>query len=887
MSVPDAPTGVSAVAGSSQASVVWAAPADNGASITSYTITSIPGGITAVTAATNGVVTGLTPGVFYTFTVYATNAFGNSTVSAQSNVIAPYTIPSAPTGASANEGINSATVSWTAPNSNGGSPITSYTVTSSPGGVTATSVGFTTLVTGLTAGVTYTFTIVATNAAGDSPPSTHSNSVTPYTVPSAPVSVTATAGNRQALLVWMPPANNGSSPITGYRVQSNPPGFNTTTAAAATSITITGLAVGTTYAFYVFATNIAGNSPMTLSNSVVPYTYPGIPTHVVAIAGVNQATVSWTIPAHDGSSPITGYTVTSDPEGIMTTVGSTSAIVTGLTPGTVYTFAVLAVNTAGAGGSSVPSNAVVVQNTLPPPTNVVAVPGNRSATLSWTPPAAGFVGFKITNSVDNTTVFVSAFTTNATIADLVNGTRYAFTVSAIYPSSSLSSSVLSNIVVPLTPSADGPTRFPYVLWGAQSTISLSGDTLDNPAVAAIGNAVYFAAAAKTNSVDGVYNIICGRLDACTGALLWLRAFKELRTPQGQQQPSIAVGGDNDVYVAYVTTGATPGNYNAANAPTFCNPCAVPQYEDIVIARINDADGGPTVAWVCQNATVNSCAAETAPKLACSGSGDYLYVVYETRGAPQCFSVVGTSNIVASCFTRAGGTQVWLNCSTDLNHAAVANTRPAVAADEEGMYVAWETEGRVEITKLAAVNGAALWSATLADDTCCPSLCVRGGVLSCAAVDDAGGIVMTGFRPPAGHLYSMTIPGPYDECNITCDNYGNVYLAANTTDAEIHVFKLYPTNGQLLWSYLDYTYFPVAQNGGAFAPFSGGGGMGPAAVAAAGGKLFVALNTTQTYGGGLHMSEARDLCILACEERSIVVGKTAYEYIVSDVIIHRQ
>ena len=769
----------------------------------------------------------------------------------------------------------------------------------------------------LTAGTSYTeFSVRASDNSRDpftpykSTPTRifYTSPVIPYTTPDAPTAVTATAGARQARVAWTPPLNDGYSPITQYTVRSSPPGFNVTT--TGTSVVITGLAVGTTYAFYVFATNLAGNSPQALSNSIIPYTYPGIPTHVTATAtaGVNQATVSWTAPANDGSSPILNYIVTSDPDGVMVStnlqVNSThTTVVTGLRSGIVYRFTVIATNAAGAGGSSIPSNAVVVQNTLPPPTAVVAVltatattgtgtatattgTGTREAIVSWTPPAGTVSGFKITNSADNTAIFVSAVTTSATITDLVNGTRYAFTVSAIYPDESLSSSTPSNIVVPFLASADGPTQFPYVLWGAQSTISLSGDTLDNPAIAAVGDSVYFAAIAKTNSIDAVYNIVCGKLNASTGALLWLNAFTELSTPQNQQQPSIVVGNNNDVYVAYVTTGSTPGNYNMATVPSFCNECAVSEYEDIVIARINDVGVSPTIAWVCQNATVNSCAAETAPKLCVSG--DYLYIVYQTTGAPQCFSPIGTSNIAASCFTCGTGTQVWLHCSANLNHAGVPNTRPAVAADGEGgVYVAWETEGRVEIVKLGE-GGVFVWTTSAEIGTSCPSLAFSGGMLCCATVGDEKGIVLRGLRPNDGtQMYAIAVlqdDSTYEECNLTRDNYGNLYLAA-TTLTEIHVSKFYPTNGTCLWSYLDYTYFPVAQNGGAFAPFLSGG-IGPAAVAAANGKLFVALNTIQTYGDELHKSEARDLCVLACEERSILVGKTAYEYIVSDIIIHR-
>ncbi len=92
----------------------------------------------------------------------------------------------------------------------------------------------------------------------------------------------------------------------------------------------------------------------------VGITVPGAPTGVTAIRGNAQAGVSWTAPADNGGSPITGYTVTASPGGQTATVGgaTTNAVVTGLTNGTSYTFIVRATNATGTGPASAPSNAV-------------------------------------------------------------------------------------------------------------------------------------------------------------------------------------------------------------------------------------------------------------------------------------------------------------------------------------------------------------------------------------------------------------------------------------------------------------------------------------------------------------------------------------------------
>jgi hypothetical protein len=103
------------------------------------------------------------------------NASGNGTASTAVSGT-PSDVPGAPTSVSATGGEGQASVSWSAPVSNGGSAITSYTVTASPGGATCTTSTTSCTVTGLGAG-NYTFTVVATNSAGNSSPSSASPSV--------------------------------------------------------------------------------------------------------------------------------------------------------------------------------------------------------------------------------------------------------------------------------------------------------------------------------------------------------------------------------------------------------------------------------------------------------------------------------------------------------------------------------------------------------------------------------------------------------------------------------------------------------------------------------------------------------------------------------------
>jgi len=360
MSAPSAPTQLQATAGNQSASIAFAAPASNGGSaITRYDAVSNDGH-TGTSLSSPLIVSGLTNGTTYTFTVTATNAKGTSVASDPSNAVTPATVPAAPSNVVATSAPASGTVSvaFSPPTNTGGSPLQSYTVTSNPDSKTATGTSSPILITGLTNGENYTFSLTAANATGSSISSPASNIATPSTVPNPPTNVVAVAGGNSASVTFSAPTSNGGSVVTGYTITSSPSGLTATATSAAQPVVVSGLTNGQVYTFIVTATNAKGTSAASAASlPVTPTAVPGSPTNVLATVGNATATITCTAPVSSGGLLITSYTATASPGGLTGTSSTEQAIyVNGLTNGQAYTFTVTATNANGTGLASQPSS---------------------------------------------------------------------------------------------------------------------------------------------------------------------------------------------------------------------------------------------------------------------------------------------------------------------------------------------------------------------------------------------------------------------------------------------------------------------------------------------------------------------------------------------------
>ncbi|CAN5762301.1 hypothetical protein BH24CHL5_BH24CHL5_04230 [soil metagenome] len=152
-------------------------------------------------------------GMVNCFRVRATSSypFADQYASAWSDVATvwlPVTTPSAPHSVAATAGEGQATVGWSPPRSDGGSPITRYGVVSSPSGKTCATAGeLSCTVSELNNGTSYTFTVTAWNEAGAGPSSGPSAPAVPRPAQVGDLTISALNHN----LVW--PQQLGSKAV--------------------------------------------------------------------------------------------------------------------------------------------------------------------------------------------------------------------------------------------------------------------------------------------------------------------------------------------------------------------------------------------------------------------------------------------------------------------------------------------------------------------------------------------------------------------------------------------------------------------------------------------------------------------------------------------------
>jgi uncharacterized protein YxeA len=256
--IPATPTALT-VTGSTTTSVSlsWT---DSAGSVTGYKL--YQGGTSPVTVpsgtATTATVSSLNPGSSYTYTISAYNVSGES---ARSSGVSATTLPSTPGGLAASSVTASgATLTWGSVTG-----ATSYTLYRS-GTQVYHGTALTSTDTGAATGTSYSYTVLASDASGNS---ALSSGVSVLTLPAAPTGLVVNSTASTSLnLSWT--ATTGTA--TGYKIYTNGTSPVTVTPGTATTDTVSSLSPGTAYTYTISAYNASGESAQ--SSGVAATTLP-------------------------------------------------------------------------------------------------------------------------------------------------------------------------------------------------------------------------------------------------------------------------------------------------------------------------------------------------------------------------------------------------------------------------------------------------------------------------------------------------------------------------------------------------------------------------------------------------------------------------------------
>jgi titin len=299
--------------------------------------------------------------------------------------------------------------------------------------------------------------------------------------PRAPTIVRVTTTASTATVFWVPPTDNGGSPITAYRIywgltSGSTSNVATQSASLPNSFTATGLAPRTTYYFTLQALNVVGSGHVSVS--VGGRTLDIVPNAVNDLAVdefITGIDVSWSAPTPNGGSPITNYRFyfgeTPSPTTYFDFGICYGVQCRGLDPETTYYFIVVAQNAQGFGTPASIDGTTLVDIVPAEPYIDSLTPALDQVTVSWDQPVwnggTPITGYRVFwgTAVDPHDIVRSVYVGSGMSVDitgLLPATKYYFAVAAInavgqgVPSASESTTTLN--IVPGVPSSIGFIR---------------------------------------------------------------------------------------------------------------------------------------------------------------------------------------------------------------------------------------------------------------------------------------------------------------------------------------------------------------------------------------------------------------------------------------------
>ncbi|XP_032936316.1 immunoglobulin-like and fibronectin type III domain-containing protein 1 [Catharus ustulatus] len=223
--------------------------------------------------------------------------------------------------------------------------------------------------------------------------------------PAGPIKIVENSSDN-ITIQWKPPKDDGGKPVQRYLVERQQAGRNDwetlgETPRSCTSFTTSKVEEEMSYYFRVRAVNAEGVSDALESEEVkaAGKASPGAPDPPEIISTSRDTiTISWKAPCKTGASQITGYIVQKRKKGTVTWLPVTNVPVkdkklkvTSLKKGVQYEFRVAAVNAAGTGQPSDPSEPTFARDPTKSPGQVqglkVSSSDSTSVTLTWNKPA--------------------------------------------------------------------------------------------------------------------------------------------------------------------------------------------------------------------------------------------------------------------------------------------------------------------------------------------------------------------------------------------------------------------------------------------------------------------------------------------------------------------
>jgi len=491
---PATPTGLNAseVAGQGSVQLQW--NASSGAASYNVLRGTVSGGpyTMMATSLTNTTFIDTYPnyGITLYYVVLAVNPGGQSPNSAQVSII-PVGTPSTPIGLNASVGNAQVVLSW-----NDNYYATSYNVqrATSIGGPYTTigsSVNLWFSDTSVSNGTTYYYNVSAVNGYGVSQVSSYVSATPqiPVSSPSAPVGLSASAGNAQVVLSWGVSTGATSYNVKRATVSGGP--YTVIASSGGSDYIDNSVSNGTTYYYVVSAVNSMGQSPNSAQVSAMPMVPPLLAPVLYNLYSYNKLVqFSWNGITGASSYNVQRATVSGGPYTTIASVANAPSFEyytdTSVSNGTTYYYVVSAVNST----SQSPNSAQVSATPEPPPplapSNLaIYTVGNANVELMWNanPWASTFNSY----NVERATVSGGPYTMIGSTGNLwyndnsvSNDTTYYYVVSAVNPSGISPNSTQVNatpqlpLLPPSTPSslsASAGNAQVVLSWGASTGAS--------------------------------------------------------------------------------------------------------------------------------------------------------------------------------------------------------------------------------------------------------------------------------------------------------------------------------------------------------------------------------------------------------------------------------